>query len=106
MYAKSVLDAWMKSEFRTNFGVLSHREGTARGVFFLAKCLCFYFESHTHSLKLESNDLVTFVFGFEKSPRIWKSWNYVHGFVLSVYGFVLVKMVLFKFIKLFYGFGW
>ena len=88
------------------FGVLGHREGTAKkGDFWLCVCV-FYFESHTHSLKLESNDLVTFVFGFEKSPRMWKSWNYVHGFVLGVYGFVLVKMVFLLVPKLFYGFGW
>ena len=48
MYAKGVLDAWMKSEFRTNFGVLNHREGTAKGDF-LAMCLCFVLNL-THTL--------------------------------------------------------
>ena len=56
-------------------------------------CLCFIVR-HSHIiLKLESRALVTLVFGFEKSPRIHKSWKYVHGFVLGVHGLVLGESV-------------
>ena len=57
------------------------------GIFLLVFVFCF--EPHTHTLKLESSDLVTFVFlGLKNHQEHTNLEKYVHGFVLGVHGLV------------------
>ena len=51
--------------FEQNLGLMYHRGGHGFGNFFWL-VFVFYFKSHTHTLKLESKGLVTFVF------LVWK----------------------------------
>ena len=87
MYAKMFwMHEWKEGLETKVLGFYSLKGVRLNGEFLLVFVFCF--EPHTHTLKLESSDLVTFVFWVEKSPRTYKSWKYVHGFVLGVHGLV------------------